>query len=129
MLKYNIITAAVFGAIWTVLSMAMPQVFIKLFMTPTPRGAVNSSRNNQNLCDFIYTAAVQYLFNVLFPGYYESQDITYRIRCKRYCNKRCSDTLLPVAFGGNAVWWAMPITEAVVFVYSAVMMKKVKLSR
>ena len=37
--------------------------------------------------------------------------------------------LLPVAFGGNAVWWSMPITEAGVFVYSAVMMKKVKLSR
>lgn len=98
MLKYNIITAAVFGAIWTVLSMAMPQVFIKLFMTPTPEvlsiapGIIR-----------IYAISFVLLpFNIYSTYYFQaimrSQDITYRIRCKRYCNKRCSDTFIAYCF-------------------------------
>ena len=129
MLKYNIITAAVFGAIWTVLSMAMPQVFIKLFMTPTPEvlsiapGIIR-----------IYAISFVLLPFNIYSTYYFQAIMRAKISliasvARGIVISGALILLLPVAFGGNAVWWAMPITEAVVFVYSAVMMKKVKLSR
>lgn len=129
MRKYNIITAAVFGAIWTVLSMAIPQVFIKLFMTPTPEvlsiapGIIR-----------IYAISFVLLPFNIYSTYYFQAIMRAKISliasvARGIVISGALILLLPVAFGGNAVWWAMPITEAVVFVYSAVMMKKVKLSR
>lgn len=100
-----------------------------MFMTAHSRGAVNSSRNNQNYA----ISFVLLPFNI-YSTYYFQAIMRAKISliasvARGIVISGALILLLPVAFGGNAVWWAMPITEAVVFVYSAVMMKKVKLSR
>lgn len=129
MLKYNIITAAVFGIIWTVLAMAMPQVFIKLFMTPTPEVLSIAPKIIR-----IYAISFVLLpFNIYSTYYFQAimrAKISLIISVARgIVISGALILLLPVAFGGSAVWWAMPVTEVLVFIYSVIMMKKEKLSR
>lgn len=47
----------------------------------------------------------------------------------RQCIRRCglSFLLLPACFGADAIWFAMPVTEVIIFGYAAVMIRRCSL--
>ena len=66
-LKYALGTTAFFSIFWTALSLAIPNVFIHIFMTPT-RGFANCSRYLPLLWYLFPSTATEYFFYLLFPG-------------------------------------------------------------
>ena len=97
-LKYALGTVAVFSIFWTALSMLIPNVFIRFFMTPT--GKVLEIAPMIFRC---YGLSFLLLPLNIFSTYY------FQALMKLY--------LLPEVFGGNAIWFAMPVTELLVSVY------------
>lgn len=84
-LKYSLYTAAAFSIFWTAVSLAVPNLYVHIFMSPT-----------ENILK-------------IAPAIIRSYGISF---------------LLPVLAGGEATWFAMPLTELIVAVYVVVKMGK-----
>lgn len=116
-LKYALGTTTFFGVLWSVLCMAMPNQFIKIFMAPTESVL-------QIAPGIIRSYALSFLLLPLniFSTYYFQAILKPRASFIVSISRGLivSDLLillLPAAFGGNALWFAMPITELVVAIY------------
>lgn len=121
-LKYALGTAAVFGIAWAAAAEAFPNLFVRIFMTPTEsilqiapaiirRYGISFLLLPLNIFSTYYFQALMkpstsFLVSIL-RGALISGLLIY---------------LLPVGFGADAVWYAMPITEAVVAVYAGIKM-------
>ncbi|MGI6008126.1 MAG: MATE family efflux transporter [Ruminococcus sp.] len=117
-LRYALGTAAFFGVLWTVLSLAVPNLFIRIFMTPTAevlRIAPGIFRS--------YGISFLLLPLNIFSTYY------FQALIKPHAAFIVSVArglvisgffiyLLPAAAGPSAIWFAMPITELLAAVYS-----------
>lgn len=118
-LKYALGTVAFFSLFWTALSMLLPNVFIRLFMTPTAEvlGIAPSIFRCYGLSFLLLPLNIfsTYYFQALMKpraafiasvarGLVISGVLIY---------------LLPAVLGGNAIWFAMPATEVIVAFYVA----------
>ena len=95
MLRYNIITAAIFGAVWAAITFAVPNGLIRLFMTPTASVLAIAPGDNPNIRLVVPAAAVQCLFNLLFPGDDACENLDVRVRRARNTYQRRADTHYP----------------------------------
>ena len=116
-LKYALGTAAVFGLIWTGLAMAVPNVFIRIFMAPTEEVlAIAPAIFRMYGISFLLLPAnvfSTYYFQALMePGaaFVVSVGRGLAVSGIFIC-------LLPLLFGADAIWLAMPLTEALTAVY------------
>ena len=123
-LKYGLYTSAAFGIFWMGAMLALPEVFIRLFMTPT--AAV------LEIAPGIFRAyGISYLllpFN-LFATYYFQAMMKANISMVASVARGAVVSgglimLLPVIAGADSVWYAMAITELLVAVYGAYHMIK-----
>lgn len=112
-------TVAFFGVFWTVLSMACPKLYIRIFMAPTEEILAMAPA-------IIRTYAVSFLllpFNIFSTYYFQAimkPKAAFIVSVARGLVISGSLILiLPVVGGGNALWWTMPITELIVMLYSA----------
>ncbi len=123
-LKYNILTTVFFGLIWTALSMAVPNLFIRIFMSPTAE-----------ILDIapaiIRPYAVSFLilpFNIYSTYYFQAimkPKTSFVVSVMR--GLIISGALiiaLPIVFTPSSIWWSMPLTEAITMIYVIVKMKK-----
>lgn len=118
-LKYALGTAAVFGVLWTALSLAVPNFFIRVFMSPTPEVLAIAP-------DIIRRYGLSFLllpFNV-FSTYYFQALIQPKTAFVASVGRGLVVSgiliyLLPVAAGADSIWFAMPLTEVIVAVYVA----------
>ncbi|MGI6012076.1 MAG: MATE family efflux transporter [Ruminococcus sp.] len=123
-LKYALGTAAVFGILWTGLSLAVPNFFIRIFMNPT--GEVLKIAPGIFRC---YGISFLLLPVNIFSTYYFQALIkpaaAFVVSVARglVISGICI-YLLPVTAGADAIWFAMPITELLAAVYSICMMVK-----
>ena len=107
-LKYALGTVAVFSILWTALSMLIPNVFIRFFMTPTPEvleiaPAISRCYGLSFLLLPLNIFSTYYFFIAsVARGLVISGILIY---------------LLPAVFTGDAIWFAMPITELIVAFY------------
>ena len=121
-LKYALATTAFFGIAWTALSVGFPNLFIQVFMKPT-------STVLQIAPAIIRSYGLSFLLLPLniFSTYY------FQALMKNKCAFVVSVSrgliisgililILPTIFGPNSLWFAMPITEAIVAVYVGGMM-------
>lgn len=117
-LRYSLITSLAMGILWTVLSEAFPGVMIRLFMTPTDSVLAIAPRIIR-----VYASSFILLpINVFSTYYFQATMMT------RYSNiisvargiviSGALVILLPITAGADFIWWAMPITEALVFLYA-----------
>ena len=121
-LRYSIITCAVLGVLWTALPEAFPNVIIRLFMTPTESVLAAAPRIVR-----IYSISFLLLpFNVYSTYYFQA---TMKTRTSMAVSIARGIVIsgalilaLPAVAGGDAVWFAMPITEALVAAYAALRM-------
>lgn len=124
LLKYTLGTAAVFGIIWTAVSLSVPNLFIRIFMSPTQEvlemapGIIRCYGISFLLLPF--TIFSTYYFQALMKpkaafvvsvarGLVISGILIY---------------LLPMTAGAGAIWLAMPITEILVAIYVVYFMVK-----
>lgn len=116
-LKYALGTVAVFSIFWTVVTMVIPNVFIRIFMSPTPEVLEIAP-------GILRCYGISFLLlplNVFSTYYFQAlmkpKTAFIASVARGLVISGILIYLLPAAFGGDMIWFAMPITELVVAVY------------
>lgn len=123
-LKYAIGTAAVFGLIWTTLAVCVPNLFIRIFMTPTPQILEAAP-------SIIRSYGISFLLlplNIFSTYYFQAvmrPSASFIVSVSRGAVvSGILILLLPTLAGADAIWFAMPITELITAVYVVVNMRR-----
>ncbi len=123
-LRLALWTTAFFGIFWTALSMACPNVYIRIFMAPTPEILTIAPA-------IIRTYALSFLllpFNIFSTYYFQAimkPKAAFLVSVAR--GLIISGILimaLPVLTGAESLWFTMPITELLVMIYAATTIRK-----
>lgn len=121
-LKYALVTAAVFGLIWTAICVFVPNLFTYVFMQPTEEIlAIAPSIIRRYGISFLLLPlnifSTYYFQALLQPGtsFIVSVGRGAVVSGVLIC-------LLPVCASPDAIWFAMPVTEAVTAIYVVSMM-------
>ncbi len=124
LVNYNFLTVAIVSIVWVLIVTCLPTGLVKLFMTPNEQVL-------QLAPSIIRVYGLSFLllpFNVYATYYFQATlqpAISFVISLLR--GALLSGTLillLPEFFGGQAIWWAMPLSELLTGVYVVIMMKK-----
>lgn len=123
-LKYALYTSACFGIVWTLFIWAFPNGFIRVFMAPTE--AI------YRIAPFIMRSyGISFLLlplNVFSTYYFQAlmkPGTSFFVSVARgLAVSGALILLLPAVFGGNAMWFAMPITEIIVAVFAVFFIRK-----
>ncbi len=117
-------TTAFFGVFWTALSMACPNFYIRVFMSPTEAILEMAPA-------IIRTYAVSFLllpFNIFSTYYFQAimkPGQAFAVSVARgLVISGLLILVLPAIGGGSAVWLAMPATELVTAVYAALTIRR-----
>lgn len=123
-LKYALGTAVFFGVVWTVLAESIPLVFVRIFMTPDAEilriAPEIMGRYGLSFLLLPINIFSTYYFQALMkPG------VSFVVSVSRgMVISGALIFLLPIVAGADSLWFAMPVTELIVAVYVAVMMRK-----
>lgn len=116
-LKYALGTAAVFGLIWTALAVFAPNLFVRIFMTPTEEILAIAP-------GIIRSYGISFLllpFNIFSTYYFQAlmrPKTSFVVSVSRGAViSGILISILPAVAGANAIWFAMPITELLVAIY------------
>lgn len=116
-LWYALGTTTFFGIVWTVLCLAIPNQFIRLFMTPTEEVL-------QIAPAIIQTYGLSFLLlplNIFSTYYFQAvmkPKAAFIVSISRgLVISGILILLLPVIAGADSIWFAMPLTELLVAVY------------
>lgn len=116
-LKYALGTTAFFGIFWTVLSLAVPNMFIRIFMSPT--------REVLQIAPGIFRCyGISFLLlplNIFSTYYFQAlmkPKAAFIVSVARgLLISGIFIYLLPAVAGASSIWFAMPITELIVAFY------------
>ena len=110
-LRLALWTTALFGVFWTALSLAAPNFYIRVFMTPTEEILKMAP-------GIIRTYALSFLllpFNIFSTYYFQAimQPKTAMVVsvARGLVISGALILVLPGVLGAGALWWAMPVTE------------------
>lgn len=116
-LKYALGTAVVFGAVWTALAVFLPNLFVRIFMTPTEEILTIAP-------NIIRSYGISFLllpFNIFSTYYFQAlmkPKVSFTVSVSR--GAVISGILIcifPAVMGADAIWFAMPVTELLVAIY------------
>ena len=117
-------TAAVFGVVWTLAAELVPNGFVRIFITPTD--SILSIAPG-----IIRRYGISFLllpFSIFSTYYFQAMmkpSTAFVVSVSRGAViSGILIYLLPVIAGASGIWFAMPITELVVAVFMAVMMRR-----
>lgn len=121
-LKYALGTVAFFALFWTVLSMAVPNLYTNIFMTPTEK--ILEIAPSIIRC---YSISFLLLPLNIFSTYYFQALMRPMASFEVSVGRGAVISgilifLLPVVAGADAIWFAMPITELLVAIFVVVKM-------
>ena len=123
-LRLSLMTTTVFGIFWTALSLLYPNLYIRIFMTPTPEILDMAPA-------IIRAYALSFLllpFNVFSTYYFQSimkPQAAFAVSVTRgLILSGILILVLPSLFGAELLWFVMPITELLVAVYTAERIKR-----
>jgi len=121
-LKYGLYTSAIMGVVSTGVLLAIPNVFVRLFMSPTPAVLEIAPR-------ILRTYGISYLllpFNIFATFYFQSimkANVSAVLSVGRgVVVSGVLILLLPRIAGAESIWYAMLITEAAVAIYGVLCM-------
>ena len=123
-LRLALWTTVFFGVFWTALSMACPNVYIRIFMTPTPEIL--------DMAPAIVRAyALSFLllpFNIFSTYYFQAimkPKAAFVVSVARgLVISGILIMILPTLVSADAIWFAMPFTELLVMLYAASTIRK-----
>ncbi len=123
-LKLALITTAVFGIFWTLVSIIYPNLYIRIFMDPTDKILKMAP-------SIIRMYAISFLllpFNIFSTYYFQAimkPKIAFLISTMRgLVISGILILILPITVGANLIWLAMPITEVLIMIYAIIQIKK-----
>lgn len=123
-LRLALYTTAAFGVFWTALSLAAPNLYIRVFMSPTPAILTMAPA-------VIRTYALSFLllpFNIFSTYYFQSilrPRAAFIVSVARGLVISGALILaLPAVAGPDAIWFAMPVTELLTAVYTALAIRR-----
>ena len=123
-LRLALWTTVFFGVFWTALSMACPNVYIRIFMAPTPEILDMAPA-------IVRTYALSFLllpFNIFSTYYFQAimkPKAAFVVSVARgLAISGILILLLPALVSADAIWFAMPVTELLVMLYAASMIRK-----
>ena len=123
-LQLALYTTAAFGVFWTALSLAAPNLYIRVFMSPTPAILAMAPA-------VIRTYALSFLllpFNIFSTYYFQSilrPRAAFIVSVARGLVISGALILaLPAVDGPDAIWFAMPVTELLTAVYTALAIRR-----
>lgn len=123
-LRLALWTTAFFGVFWTVLSMLCPNVYIRIFMAPTPEIL-------EMALAIIRTYALSFLLlplNIFSTYYFQAimkPGAAFIVSVARgLVISGILIMVLPALVGKSALWFAMPVTELIVMIYVVIMIRK-----
>ena len=116
-LKYTLGTVAVFSIFWTVVTMALPNVFIQIFMSPTPE-VLEIAPGIMRCYGISFLLLPLNVFSTYyFQALMKPKTAFIASVARGLVISGVLIYLLPAVFSGNAIWFAMPVTELAVAVY------------
>ena len=117
-------TTVFFGVFWTALSMACPNVYIRIFMAPTPEILDMAPA-------IVRTYALSFLllpFNIFSTYYFQAimkPKAAFIVSVARgLVISGILIVVLPILISADAIWFAMPVTELLVMLYAAAAIQK-----
>ncbi len=117
-------TTVFFGVLWTALSMACPNVYIRIFMAPTTEILDMAPA-------IVRTYALSFLllpFNIFSTYYFQAimkPKAAFVVSVARgLVISGILIMVLPALVSADAIWFAMPITELLVMLYAASTIRK-----
>ena len=123
-LRLAIWTSAFFAIFWTALSLACPNLYIRIFMKPTPQIL-------QIAPAIIRTYSLSFLllpFNIFSTYYFQSlmkAKAAFIVSVSRgLVVSGLLILILPLIFAPQSIWLAMPLTEILVAIYASLMIRK-----
>ena len=96
-LKYALQTVAIFSLLWTAVILAVPNLFIYIFMAPT--ASVHCTGHFAKLRDIVPIAATEYFLYILLSIHYESGRFVLCFGGARHCHQRHHDL-----YAATTVW-------------------------
>ena len=123
-IRYAGITALVLGAVCFILTYLFPNQLINLFMTSTESVLAIAP----DILHIYFTSLIFLIFNVTITYFYQSVDTpltalaTSLLRGIVLCGILL--IILPALFGGDAIWYALPLAEGIVFVLNLFLLKR-----
>lgn len=122
-LRYALYTCALFGIFWTALSFLAPNLYIRIFMSPTEEILAMAPAIIRS-----YASSFLLLPLNIFSTYYFQTILKPRAAFVVSVSRGLIISgililLLPVIAGADALWFAMPITELIVMFYAVGRMK------
>lgn len=117
-LRYSLITSVIVGVLWTAIPEALPNGIIRLFMTPTEQVLEIAPAIIR-----VYASSFILLpVNVFSTYYFQATMMTRRSGIVSVARgiviSGALIMLLPHIAGPDSIWWAMPLTETIVFIYA-----------
>ena len=116
-LKYALGTAAVFSLFWTVLSMAAPNLFIRIFTSPTPEVLEIAPGIMRCYCSSFILLPLNTFSTYYFQALMKPKAAFIVSVARGFVLSGILIYLLPAAAGADSIWFAMPITELAVAIY------------
>lgn len=123
-LKYAIGTAVVFGVVWSALAIFVPNLFVRIFMTPTEKILAIAPK-------IIRSYGISFMllpFNIFSTYYFQAMlkpAVSFIVSVSRGALiSGIFIYLLPAVAGADAIWFSMPLTELIVAVFVAIKMKQ-----
>ncbi len=116
-LKYALGTVAVFSILWTAVTMAMPNVFIRVFMSPTPEVLEIAPAILRCYAISFVLLPLNIFSTYYFQALMKPKTAFVASVARGLVISGILIYLLPAVFGGDMIWFAMPVTELVVAVY------------
>ena len=123
-LGYAIKTAAVFSLFWTIFSIAFPELYVYIFMSPTDE-IMEIAPTIIRLYDISFILMPINIFSTYYFQSLMKSKAAFVVSISRgIIISAVLLYLLPVIFGSNSIWLTMPITELIVAIYAVIMMIK-----
>lgn len=116
-LKYALGTVAVFSIFWTAVTTALPNAFIAIFMSPTPE-VLEIAPGIMRCYGISFLLLPLNVFSTYyFQALMKPKTAFIASVARGLVISGVLIYLLPAVFSGNAIWFAMPVTELAVAVY------------
>ena len=116
-LKYTLGTVAVFSIFWTAVTTALPNAFIGIFMSPTPEVLEIAPGIMRCYGISFLLLPLNVYSTYYFQALMKPKTAFMASVARGLVISGILIYLLPAVFSGNAIWFAMPVTELAVAVY------------
>lgn len=121
-LKYALYTVAFFSIFWTALSLAYPNLYVRIFMNPTE----NILRIAPEIIRAYSISFILLPLNIFATYYFQAivrPKAAFAISVLRgLVLSGALILILPKFFGGDSIWYAMPITETLIAILAVFFM-------